>query len=324
LATSESAQADTPLRSLQSRALRFFQSPKSIFGLWRRYFAERPPTHDPEECVTLNDLCYSNPAHAAPHDQPISGLQSTQPCEPTPSFYPYPNEASFRLGHWYWNGSVQKSQESFKELLEIVGDPDFDPSDIRHVKWNQINAKLGSHGAEDVDEWMDIDAGWNKKRIDIPVPFHRRAQDPGIHHYIGADLYYRSLVDVIKEKLANPHDFERFHLEPYEFFWQPTSGQDEVKVHGELYTSQAFLETHRELQDSPGEPDCELPRVVAALMFWSDSTHLTSFGNAKLWPCYMYFGNESKYRRCKLSCHLCNHVAYFQKVSWWIYLYGSL
>jgi hypothetical protein len=49
-------------------------------------------------------------------------------------------------------------------------------------------------------------------------------------------------------------------------------------------------------------------------MFWSDATQLTSFGNAKLWPLYMYFGNESKYCRCKPTNHLCEHVAYFQTV----------
>ncbi|KAG2067230.1 hypothetical protein BDR04DRAFT_1129692 [Suillus decipiens] len=32
----------------------------------------------------------------------------------------------------------------------------------------------------------------------------------------------------------------------------------------------------------------------------------------ELWPTYMYFGNESKYRRCKPSCNLSNHVAYFE------------
>ncbi|KJA21682.1 hypothetical protein HYPSUDRAFT_111821, partial [Hypholoma sublateritium FD-334 SS-4] len=49
-------------------------------------------------------------------------------------------------------------------------------------------------------------------------------------------------------------------------------------------------------------------------MFGSDATHLTSFGSASLWPCYMYFGNESKYRRCKPTYNLCNHIAYFQKL----------
>ena len=50
-------------------------------------------------------------------------------------------------------------------------------------------------------------------------------------------------------------------------------------------------------------------------MFSSDATQLTSFGNSSLWPCYLYFGNESKYCRYKPSNKLCNHVAYFQKVS---------
>jgi len=50
-------------------------------------------------------------------------------------------------------------------------------------------------------------------------------------------------------------------------------------------------------------------------MFWSDATHLTAFGNTKLWPLYMFFGNESKYRRCKPSHHLCEHIAYFQTAS---------
>jgi hypothetical protein len=82
-----------------------------------------------------------------------------------------------------------------------------------------------------------------------------------------------------------------------------------------MYTSPAFAEAHRELQNSSPEPDCDLPWVVMALMFWSDGTQLTSFGSAQLWPCYLSFGNESKYCWCKPTHHLFNHVAYFQAVS---------
>ncbi|KIM62395.1 hypothetical protein SCLCIDRAFT_119837, partial [Scleroderma citrinum Foug A] len=57
-----------------------------------------------------------------------------------------------------------------------------------------------------------------------------------------------------------------------------------------------------------------LPRRIVALMFWSDVTVLTSFGDTKLWPVYMYFGNESKYERCQPSNHLCMHIAYLQMV----------
>ncbi|KAJ8581094.1 hypothetical protein M405DRAFT_926351, partial [Rhizopogon salebrosus TDB-379] len=103
-----------------------------------------------------------------------------------------------------------------------------------------------------------------------------------------------------------------FHYEPYQLRWAPPHLDAEVSIYGDLYTSPTFHEAHSELQESPREPGCDLPRVVAGLMFWSDTTQLTSFGNAKLWPTYMYFGNESKYRRCKPSCNLSNHVAYFE------------
>ena len=42
--------------------------------------------------------------------------------------------------------------------------------------------------------------------------------------------------------------------------------------------------------------------------------HLTAFGDTKLWPLYLFFGNDSKYLRCKPTSHLCKHVTYFIKV----------
>jgi len=41
------------------------------------------------------------------------------------------------------------------------------------------------------------------------------------------------------------------------------------------------------------DPDTEV--AILAMLFWSDLTHLASFGTASLWPIYLYFGNLSKY-----------------------------
>ena len=89
---------------------------------------------------------------------------------------------------------------------------------------------------------------------------------------------------------------------------------ESIWVQGKLYSSPSFLDMHQDLQDSPGEPGCMLPWVVVALMFLSDLTHLTAFGDMKLWPLYLLFGNNSKYLHCKPTSHLCEHVAYFIKV----------
>ena len=64
---------------------------------------------------------------------------------------------------------------------------------------------------------------------------------------------------------------------------------ESIWVQGKLYSSPLFLDTHQDLQDSPGVPGCVLPQVVDALMFLSDLTHLTAFGNAKLWQLYILF-----------------------------------
>jgi len=302
--------------SITERITRLFRTPPNVFGLFRQYRSDRFPTHDPEEHLNVQDLLEDSPTT----DQ--NPLQRQLPQVNRNNFAPYPNKNSFLLGDWYWNHGAQKSHESFRKLLDVVGDPQFRPDDVRHTPWNKIDAKLGANvfdqedgvDAEESAEWLDEDAGWKKTPITIAVPFHHRSEKPGPQYYQVGHLYHRSLVSIIREKLADPHDAQHFHYEPFELFWQTTHAQADVRVHGELYTSPAFLDAHRQLQESPGEPGCNLQRVVVALMFWSDATHLTNFGTAKLWPCYLFFGNESKYRRCKPTFNLCNHVAYFQAV----------
>jgi hypothetical protein len=285
------------------------QTPRNLFGLWRQYQQGERSTHDPEEHVCLQDLSYGLPQTGSGSESALQNEYTTNP------FYPYPNENSFRLGEWYWKCNSEKSRASFRDLLNIVGDQEFRPEDVRHTAWDKVDSKLSAiDDDEDGMEWMDEDAGWIKKPIRIPVPFHRRTAKPGVKDYHVGDLYHRSLVSVIREKLSDPRDTQQFHFDPFELFWSPPGAQSDVRVHGELYTSPAFLDAHRELQASPREPGCNLPRVVVGMMFWLDVTHLTSFGTAKLWPCYLFFGNESKYRRNKPSKNLCNHVAYFQTV----------
>jgi hypothetical protein len=201
--------------------------------------------------------------------------------------------------------------------VSIVGDPTFSSKDIRDTHWDKVNKTLA-----DDEVWDDPDEGWKgwtKTEVSILVPFQPRRgtvsdPDAGPRQFVVGDFYHRNLVDVIKEKLSNPDHDDHFHYEPYELKWQPNQQSPPVRVHGEMYTSQAFLDAHNALQSSAREKDCTLSRHVIALMFSSDSTNLTSFGDATVWPIYLFFGNESKYRRCQPTCNLGNHVAYLMKV----------
>jgi hypothetical protein len=118
-------QVGSALTSLRSEVLQYFRTPRNIFGLLRKHYRMEHPSHNPEDHVTLQDLCEANTDGNPPAD-----LIDNPPLEDQ-SLYPYSNQSSFSLGDWYWNQGVQKSQEDFRRLIQIVGNPNFRPDDIR-------------------------------------------------------------------------------------------------------------------------------------------------------------------------------------------------
>ncbi|KAG2737177.1 hypothetical protein P692DRAFT_20883890, partial [Suillus brevipes Sb2] len=240
-----------PLRTI-------FRTRPNIFGLVRQYCSSVPPSHDPEEYVALADLSLIPGSHS-PTEEPCA---LAAPSSDSQRYHPYPNRSSFQLGDWYWNQGVQKSQGDFTTLLDILSGETFKTADVTSTHWKKINCQLGvnEYDDKDDDEWEDEDAGWKKSSISIDVPFSRTSDTPGPQSYQAANLYHRSLVAVIREKLANARDNKLFHYEPYQLCWNPPHLDGEVPIYGDMYTSPAFLEAHTQLQDLPGEPGCDLPR----------------------------------------------------------------
>jgi hypothetical protein len=109
-----------------------------------------------------------------------------------------------------------------------------------------------------------------------------------------------------------------FHLTPFKRLVESASGIV-TRIYDEVYTSDAWIAAHELLQRQPREPGCTLERVIAGLMFWSDSTHLADFGTAKAWPIYMYFANLSKYARARPTSGACHHIAYIPSVSFLVF-----
>jgi hypothetical protein len=241
------------------------------------------------------------------------------------SYAPYPNRNAFLLGEWYWTGGVQKSKADFKALLDIIGSEGYSSNDVRAVPWDLINQKLVEE-----DPQIAVNGGWETTKVTISVPFHvRRLRDPLPGRTAAPQDYtipfaHRKITSIIREKLCSA-SFRYFHLEPFELYWQRPGNS--LRMSFELYNSPDFFETHRQLQDSPLEKvlelrdgvqvlvDCQLPRYIVALAWSSDAMMLTNFGNQKLWPLYLGFGNDSKYRRREPSQNLYYHVAYFQSVT---------
>jgi hypothetical protein len=197
----------------------------------------------------------------------------------------------------------QKEEES---MTEGEGYDDGDGDDDEGDKEDK-----GSVNQIGVSEWVDDD-GWMTSPVTLPIPLLGKTRK----RVVGT-LYHRSIVSIVREKIADEAEAPYFHYEPFELYWRPNSKAPAQRVHSELYNSDAFMKAHQELQNSPPEPGCTRPRVVIGLMFWSDETHVSSFSAEKLWPCYMAFANESKYRRCRPTLNLYHHIAYFDKVCHW-------
>ncbi|RXW16502.1 hypothetical protein EST38_g9352 [Candolleomyces aberdarensis] len=288
------------------------EGPANTFHLRRRYYSTSLPTHDPEGWINLDDL-YDSTNHA---NTPEEASHNPPSIVPPALMGPFPNLSSFELGEWYIDSGPDLSIAKLQKLVQLAHTPGF-AEDIAKANWPRIFDVLGDNrkslehieSTDDEEDWVDDD-GWKTTPIAIPVPIGGTVERRNV-----GTLYHRSIVSIVQEKILNSPDMDHFHYDPFEVLWQPNPDTPAMRVHSELYNSDAFLQAHRELQDSPPPPGCTRPRVVVGLMLWSDQTHLTSFSDEKLWPLYMFFGNESKYRRCKPSSNLCHIVAFFDKLS---------
>lgn len=93
-----------------------------------------------------------------------------------------------------------------------------------------------------------------------------------------------------------------------------TLPDDAERIYHEVYTSEAMNREHEKLREKFGStPHPET--VIAALILYSDSTHLANFGSASLWPIYLFLGNLSKYERGKPSAFAAHHLAYIPSAS---------
>ncbi|KAJ3500007.1 hypothetical protein NMY22_g19406 [Coprinellus aureogranulatus] len=263
----------------------------------------------------------SGPAKKGESESPGTEKKGKKDESTTESFEPFPNLSSFELGEWFWGQGTQKSVKDFKALIQILISPGFCIDDIRKTKWTRIFQELARNKEElrpSRPQWID-DSGWKQSDIKVEVPLHSHmAEGKGVEEHFVGTLHHRSIVSIVEEKIRNSQDSQFFHYEGFELLWKPGEGEGspEYRVLSEMYQSDAFLKAQREVRESPPPEikDCELPRVVVGLLFWSDASQMSAFSTSKLWPLYMLFANESKHRRNIDDNGLGIHVAYFDSL----------
>lgn len=282
-----------------------FRTAVNKFGILREYLHR--PSYDPDVFVKLEDLAN------------FRVLSESTTCLPDErlsySFlppWPFKNMSKYLLMNWHQTGSSQKTEAELNRLVkEVIGNPEFHPDDLADFSAHRENKQLDDARATADPRAPFLDNDWREIAVEIMIPVPKTGAAPWKFAIPG--LHHRSVVEVIKATWGAATALP-FHLTPFRRIYINPDTKEETRIFDEVYTSEAFELAHDQLQKQPPEAGCKLERVIAGLMFWSDSTHLTSFGTAKVWPLYMYYANLSKYIRAKPNSGACHHVAYIPSV----------
>jgi len=274
------------------------------FGLFRQYLFH--PSYDPDSFVNPSDLSNLAGTRDAP-PPPVSKATNRKPP------WPFANMSVWRLMDWMNTGGKSKSEGEVDRLVNgVLKAPDFRTEDLRKFSAHHENECL-----DIADKTNYLEDGFQVTSITIKVPTGKSDNLLAPRTYSVPGLHYRKILNVIKAVFQDPLSHQ-FHLTPFSLMHQSPITGEEQRVYGELYNSDEFIKEHKRVQNlsppAPDDPMCKLEKVIAALMFWSDATHLANFGTAKLWPIYLFFGNLSKYIRSRPSSGACNHLAYIPSV----------
>ena len=292
-------------------------------GLFRVYPIK--PTSNPDSIIGLEDVCEShlftvNSSHSD-HDPLLANGILPQSQEEV--FYaPYSSPSVYRLMCWFFSGSQTTSLANLNSLVaDVISAPDFNALDFvgfsaaKEVK--RLDDYEGSLAVSSDAVNFSPSHGWTESSVPLALPCeqHNLKDESNAPRFDVSGLFHRDVVDVVTTAFQDPEIFPTLHLTPYKEYWILGEGNSPERVYGEMYTSDAFFDAWDSVQSQTDTAGDDLECVMVALMFWSDSTHLTNFGSASLWPVYLSLGNQSKYIRTKPSTFSHHHLAYLPSVS---------
>ncbi|KAG9014300.1 hypothetical protein FRB90_005422 [Tulasnella sp. 427] len=319
-----------PPASLSQNQEEVYRTLRNNFSVFREYLQKplRIPDEDaPLETLSIDPGSLNSNSDKKTLDQKLAN-----------TIKPFENMSTYRIGHWFHSCAGKLGRRSLADLINhVIKADDFSADDLPGAQtMEKLNAALDKldkpeheaqetgnvpNGAERVSVNGD---GWVEESVRIEIPTGVKQpnksgstnnQGPPSVPFDVPGSFRRPLVGVIKSAFQS--DLARdFHYEPFRLFQaRPVSecrGSDEplLRLHDELYSSDAWITEQQKLDQLPPEPGCNLPKAIAALMFWSDATHVSQFGQSKMWPVYLFFGNLSKWLRCKPHAKACQHVAH--------------
>lgn len=172
-------------------------------------------------------------------------------------------------------------------MQKLIKHPDFRDKDLVDVNCDHLDDVLSSNEIKQ-----------NGAASLLPLEFHHPG-DPTKHHEVRPRLC-RAARTGEEETLPaeQPIEGEPITIPGSRPIVQGSLHGDQATPPNQCTASsstrrQSSMRTFARIQNLPAEPGCDLPRAMAMIMWWTDATHVTQFGNSKVWPGYMMFGNQS-------------------------------
>lgn len=289
------------------------------FGLYRSYLV--PPVLDPDvvldpELQGVHDAMLPTRKHWW-----VGFGRGALHAAADSVFYPFLNATTFRLMNWFYSGSSMKSLTELDRLVsDVILAEDFNPDHLRHFNAAREAKRLDDVGSEpSIGDSLPTSDGWHHTDITIHLPAEgvQHASEEAAPAFNVPGLYYRKLMAVITAALEDAASAS-WSMVPHRLWWKsPTASPDDPpeRVQTEMYNSEAMVLEYEKLTARPRAPGDNLEIAIVGIMLWSDSTHLAQFGNASLWPIYLFFANQSKYVRARPTSFAAHHLAYIPSVS---------
>lgn len=280
-----------------------FKSEANSYSVYRIYQGGRP-SYTPDEIFHVD---YASDSRNFTLTGPKISIDPHQ--------NPFENTSILRLMNWFHNNATSKTLNDLDTLVhEVILAPDFNINHFINFRGSRESERLDKF-CEEPESPFSGDSSWIETSLNISVPCEKvpHASESDTPVFKVENLFYCRPLEVIKAAYREVAA-EHFHTTPYKEYWQPSPDSPREHIYSELYNSDAYIQEHEHIKAQPPMPGPQLEIVIAAIMLSSDSTQLTSFGTASLWPIYLYLGNLSKFIRLKPTSFAAHHLAYIPKV----------
>ena len=297
-----------------------FKTEPNEAGVFRIYPVK--PTSDPDSIIDLENVCESpnfavGPSHSNRNPLSVIGLSHENRDEPFHA--PFLNPSVFRLMSWFYDGSTTKSLGDLDNLVHhVINASDFNSQDLIGFSAKKEAKRMDDDKTSaSLKGDLSPSNGWLKSSVHLRLPCERRNKvESKAPTYTISDVFHRDVMDIVVSVLQDSEVFPTLHLTPYKEYRILGQDGDHERIYSEVYSADDFYEAWEEVQTQPRVSGEGVEQVVIVLMLWSDSTCLTQFGNASLWPVYLSLGNQSKYIRTTPTSFSYHHLAYLPKVNW--------